>query len=467
MQDIYSITLTVVSSLLRKYKIDPRDIGRLEVGTETLLDKSKSVKSVLMQLFASVNTNVEGVDNINGCYGGTNALLNALSWIESPAWDGRMAIVVAGDIAVYNRGVARPTGGAGSVAMLIGPDAPISLQTGVRGSYMQHEYDFFKPDFRSEYPIVDGHYSQQCYSRALDACYGAYRNREDAVSRSNDQLHINGITNAGIPGCLNGENGVKRVNGDSTVKTNKSSKNLLGQRFDYMCFHSPTSKLVAKSWARLAYNDYLAAPDHEVFKGLDPSLGFIDYQDSLVDRRIEKAFMGLTAESFARCVQPGMTCPNLCGNMYTASLYSSLASLISSLEPVEFLGKSVGMFSYGSGLASTLFSLKVVGDTSEMRSALNLGERLEDRAVIDPSSFEKVSHLTDDFASLCCAKLNHKLCRLCCYVSVFISALTAIRLEVSEVLSRGPITLRALIAGDDLTKLLDHRSSPIKHVEHS
>ena len=27
------------------------DIGRLEVGTETLVDKSKSVKSVLMKLF--------------------------------------------------------------------------------------------------------------------------------------------------------------------------------------------------------------------------------------------------------------------------------------------------------------------------------------------------------------------------------------------------------------------------------
>lgn len=407
MQDIYSITLTVVSSLLHKYKIDPRDIGRLEVGTETLLDKSKSVKSVLMQLFASVNTNVEGVDNVNGCYGGTNALLNALNWVESPAWDGRMAIVVAGDIAVYSRGVARPTGGVGAMAMLVGPDAPISLQTGVRGSYMQHEYDFFKPDLRSEYPIVDGHYSQQCYSRALDACYGAYRDREDAVSRRNDRPHTNGIINAEISRNVNGQNGVNGVNGDSGTQTDKARKKLLGQRFDYMCFHSPTSKLVAKSWARLAYNDYLTAPEHESFNRIDPSLGFIDHQESLVDRRIEKAFMGLTAESFARCVQPGMTCPNLCGNMYTASLYSSLASLISSLEPVELLGKSIGMFSYGSGLASTLFSLKVVGDTFEMRSALNLSERLEARVIVDPSSFEKVSQFPNSFAPFCCAELSH------------------------------------------------------------
>jgi 3-hydroxy-3-methylglutaryl CoA synthase len=66
-------------------------IGRIEVGTETILDKSKSVKSVLMQLFEeSGNTDVEGVDTINACYGGTAALFNSLSWVESSAWDGKL-----------------------------------------------------------------------------------------------------------------------------------------------------------------------------------------------------------------------------------------------------------------------------------------------------------------------------------------------------------------------------------------
>lgn len=46
--DIYSLALTVTSNLLNKYDIEPSSIGRLEVGTETLLNKSKSVKSVLM-----------------------------------------------------------------------------------------------------------------------------------------------------------------------------------------------------------------------------------------------------------------------------------------------------------------------------------------------------------------------------------------------------------------------------------
>ena len=50
-EDINSISLTCVNNLMKKYGIKPEQIGRLEVGTETLLDKSKSVKTVLMTLF--------------------------------------------------------------------------------------------------------------------------------------------------------------------------------------------------------------------------------------------------------------------------------------------------------------------------------------------------------------------------------------------------------------------------------
>lgn len=121
--------LSVVSSLMRKYNIDPKSIGRLEVGTETIIDKSKAVKTVLMDLFASSgNHDIEGLDSKNACYGSTAALFNAVNWIESRSWDGRNAIVFAGDIAVYAEGGARPVGGAGACAILIGPNAPILFE---------------------------------------------------------------------------------------------------------------------------------------------------------------------------------------------------------------------------------------------------------------------------------------------------------------------------------------------------
>ncbi len=49
--DIRTICLSAVHRLLERYRIPPQSIGRLEVGTETLVDKSKAVKTVLMDLF--------------------------------------------------------------------------------------------------------------------------------------------------------------------------------------------------------------------------------------------------------------------------------------------------------------------------------------------------------------------------------------------------------------------------------
>lgn len=92
-EDINSLCLTVVDKLVQRNNISYSDIGRLEVGTETIIDKSKSVKTVLMQLFKnSGNTNVEGIDTTNACYGGTAALFNAVNWVESSSWDGKLLV---------------------------------------------------------------------------------------------------------------------------------------------------------------------------------------------------------------------------------------------------------------------------------------------------------------------------------------------------------------------------------------
>ncbi|GMP96128.1 hypothetical protein CsSME_00044909 [Camellia sinensis var. sinensis] len=154
-EDVISMSLTAVTSLLEKYGIDPKQIGRLEVGSETVIDKSKSIKTFLMQIFEETgNTDIEGVDSTNACYGGTAALLNCVNWVESSSWDGRYGLVVCTDSAVYAEGPARPTGGAAAIAMLIGPDAPIAFESKIRGSHMSHVYDFYKPNLASEYPVI-------------------------------------------------------------------------------------------------------------------------------------------------------------------------------------------------------------------------------------------------------------------------------------------------------------------------
>lgn len=364
---MYSLALTAVSSLLCKYNISPDSIGRLEVGTESMLDKAKSCKSVLMQLFGS-NTDIEGADTYNACYGGTSALLNAVSWIESSVWDGRNAIVVASDIALYKTVSARPTGGAGCVAMLIGPDAPIVLDP-LRASYMRHTYDFYKPDFKSEYPIVDGHYSSRCYLQALDGCYRRYREKQ--VARKANGM-VNGVTN-----------GHSSLTGSSTVPLDE---------FDYFVFHAPNCKLVSKSYARLLYNDFMANPQNELFGSdvVPASVQEQTYEESLSDKTLEKLFIGLSKERFAKRVQRSLTAPTMCGNMYTAGVYSGLVSLLSNVPNAELLGRRVGVYSFGSGLASTLFRLRVVGDVSDIVSKIDLHARLAAREQVSPEFYDEV-----------------------------------------------------------------------------
>ncbi|KDO63606.1 hypothetical protein CISIN_1g012353mg [Citrus sinensis] len=290
-EDVISMSLTAVTNLLEKYKIDPKQIGRLEVGSETVIDKSKSIKTFLMQIFEKFgNTDIEGVDSTNACYGGTAALFNCVNWVESSSWDGRYGLVVCTDSAVYAEGPARPTGGAAAVVMLVGPDAPVAFESKLRGSHMSHAYDFYKPNLASEYPVVDGKLSQTCYLMALDTCYKCLCSKYEKLEGKQFSL-----SNA-----------------------------------DYFVFHSPYNKLVQKSFARLLFNDFMrnaSSVDEAAKEKLGP-FSTLSGDESYQSRDLEKVSQQLAKPLYDAKVQPSTLIPKQVGNMYTASLYAALASLI-------------------------------------------------------------------------------------------------------------------------------------------
>ena len=85
---------------------------------------------------------------------------------------------------------------------------------------MEHAYDFYKPNLSSEFPVVDGRLSIQYYLTALDKCYQRYAER---------------------------------------ARTGEDDKFTLASA-DYFVFHSPFTKLVQKSLARLKLVDFLQVP---------------------------------------------------------------------------------------------------------------------------------------------------------------------------------------------------------------
>jgi hydroxymethylglutaryl-CoA synthase len=367
-EDINSFALNAVSGLLERYNIDPKSIGRIDVGTETIIDKSKSVKTTLMDLFAeSGNFDIEGVDSKNACYGSTAALFNAINWVESSSWDGRNAIVVGGDIAIYAEGAARPAGGAGACAMLIGPNAPVLFEP-IHGNHMANTYDFYKPKLDSEYPEVDGPVSVVTYVSALDQSYARFKEKTAKVAK---RAQLNGHAN----GQLNG-------NGHANGANAKPAFTL--DDVDYAVFHAPYGKQVQKGYGRMFYSDFLANPSAPQFADIPDHESILSapYKASLTDKALEKTFIAASKPTFAKKVAPSMHCSKRCGNMYTASLYGCLASLLSAVEPSELKDKRVSMFAFGSGYASSFFTLLVKGDTSEIREKMDLLNRLKDMKVV-------------------------------------------------------------------------------------
>ena len=128
-----------------------------------------------------------------------------MNWIESSAYDGRYAVVLMSDVSVYAKGPARPAGGAGALAMLLGPDAPLVFEPALRVTSVRHTYDFYKPDVYSEYPTVNGKASIKSFLTQLDTCYELFLQKLKA----------------------HGEEWIEKL-----------------FDFDYFCFHTPFSKQV-------------------------------------------------------------------------------------------------------------------------------------------------------------------------------------------------------------------------------
>jgi len=362
-EDVNALALTTVSRLLSKFDVRPEQVGRLEVGTETLVDKSKSSKTVLMQLFGE-NTDVDGATVINACYGGTAALLNAVAWVDSSFWDGRYAVVVATDIAVYAKGPARPSGGCGAVAMLVGPDAPMVLDCSTKATHATNVWDFYKPNVSSEYPTVDGKLSNSCYLHALDECYQLFCKKSEATA----------MTDGRQPGLAS---------------------------VDYAVFHSPYNKLVQKSFARLVFLESrrLLENNDEAAKEKFASLSkwvSAPLEDTLNDRELDLAARTVAKEDFKAKVSPSCTTSQQIGNCYTAAVYMNLATLVHARAKDLARGSRVLMFSYGSGSLATMFELQTREPTEAAKGkftleriakSLDITARLERRSQLTPEAY--------------------------------------------------------------------------------
>ncbi|MCI0569214.1 MAG: hydroxymethylglutaryl-CoA synthase [Myxococcaceae bacterium] len=313
-EDAVALAATAAARLLRRNDVDPARIGMLVVGTETGVDHSKAVASHVQGLL-KLPRSMRTFDAQHACFGGTAGLMAATEWIASGAGAGRVALVIATDLARYERlGAGEPTQGGGAVAMLVSERPEVlSLDVGLNGTCSMDVYDFWRPHGRRE-ALVDGHYSIDCY---LDSVAGAYRGwRERALARE-------------------------------VVRWGERTPS---EQLARILYHVPFCKMAKKAHARVRRCD------------LEDGAGGATLSPEALDgaSRSETSYGTQVATSLGLNARVG--------NAYTASLYLALVGVLHA-EARALAGQRVGLFSYGSGCCGEFFS-GVVGEGAARKLAL-------------------------------------------------------------------------------------------------
>ncbi|RMH19122.1 MAG: hydroxymethylglutaryl-CoA synthase family protein [Acidobacteria bacterium] len=171
---VVELAVEAARRALERWGGDPADVGMIAVGTETAMDMSRPLSAWVAERL-DLRGAVRSYEVKHACYGGTLALRQAVEWKLSGASQGRAALVLAADVALYAEGdPGEPTQGAGAVAMVV--DEPsIARVDPVSYPWSEPAFDFWRP-VGEAYPRVDGAFSLDCYKRAAENCFKALVN---------------------------------------------------------------------------------------------------------------------------------------------------------------------------------------------------------------------------------------------------------------------------------------------------
>lgn len=400
-EDVATMAAEAALRLIVDNKIDPRTIGRIYMGTESALDAAKPTATYVMHILEQKMTaqygercfkNCDVVDMTFACVGGVDALLSSRDWVR--LHPDRAALVIAADLAKYDLASSGEyTQGAGAVAMLV-KETPrlLALNTEV-GVATESVHDFFKPrrshtkgellqaaarllgkelsetdvkalldssdhdfwghpeavvDIFKEEPVFDGPYSNTCYQNRIFEALEHYEAQKGSLDVLADWKHL--VFH--LPYAFQG----RRMLTEQWVKW----------------IAETDDKATLQAQVKVSYPEV----GSEAWAGFVKAASKTPLYKNFVANRIEK---GERASSYI-------------GNMYTASIFMSLISLLrlNLEEGTDVTGDIVGFFSYGSGSKSKVFTGEVMPTWKEVISMLDVFTELESRTAVDFETYEKL-----------------------------------------------------------------------------
>jgi len=395
-EDAASFAANALLRLIRDNNINPKEIGRVYLGTESALDASKPTATYAIEAVEDalqndsqerLFSNCDVVDMTFACIGAVDALQNCLDWVR--ANPSRKAVVIASDVSKYElNSTGEYTQGAGAVAVLVTANPSILTIDDQWGIGTKSEGDFFKPrrtftknailedlvanlDLRyskeqveellnasnsefwtdpskkyelfKEEPVFDGQFSNQCYSDRITEAFAHFQ-KETAVNYLEDWQHL--------------------------------------------VFHLP----YAYHGRRIIYRNWIDWLNNSgKIENLYAEIGHPEESDpkqwkrSAVKSELYKEFINSK-------IAPSELASSEIGNMYTASIFMSLLSLLANSvdHDIDLGNETIGFIAYGSGSKSKVFQGQVVDNYQNKIKEIKLFEALNSRKGIDIETYEAI-----------------------------------------------------------------------------
>jgi len=430
-EDTATMGANACARLIDRNDVDPQDIGRIYLGTESALDGAKPTATYIMDMLEQRYGDVYGkdcfrncdvVDLTFACIGAVDAMHNTLDWAaRGGEEDNRIGIVVFADNAKYDLGSpGEYTQGAGGGAILIRHNPRLISIPDNWGVSTMPVHDFFKPrrevemktvvknvldlaeeagepkkegllekilailprsskkddimfdshtlKIHKDTPIFDGQFSNRCYSESVKNAFINFRGKAIKSGRYNPK--------------------------DDEILTEQwnriivhlpyafQGKRMFPDVFRHDRRHLPMwENIVSEIGTEPMPEDY---PDtHDGIEEFEKAND--NYRRSISKTEEFKQFSESRIEKTQRA-------SSLIGNQYTGSIFLALMSTMESdfNEGVDMNGKRVGLCGYGSGAKAKVFEGIVQPEWKNVAKNFNLFKRLGERTPLNKDIYEKL-----------------------------------------------------------------------------
>ena len=356
-EDSATFAAEALLKLIQDYNLNPKEISRVYLGTESALDAAKPTATYAVQMVEEYLTedfgersfkNCDVVDMTFACVGAVDALHNSLDFVRANPL--KKAIVIASDYAKYELASSGEyTQGGGAVALLVSANPRLLEIDNNWGVATESVFDFFKPrrpfsksdlthapenfpdkiEVFTDEPVFDGQYSNQCYQDRIREAYEHYKDQTFTIRPY--------------------------------------------ENWRYLIFHLPYAFHGKRVFTEIySLENKLDFSDPEKQKAIAKSEDYISFINDKIERS-QRASSEI-------------------GNMYTASIFMALLSALQTSfnENEDLTEQEIGFLAYGSGSKAKVFVGKMAPEWKSVVKKWNLFEELTKRNQIDFETYEKL-----------------------------------------------------------------------------